>query len=114
METGHCQQTTRCPALPLFAGRLTVTGNEDRDDETVLFARVSGVRALSAAVTYDTDDTSHNDRDGTLHHEVWPEDGHGGDSDARLGGAVAVWWSGIRHGRCRGGSDGGRTLRRYR
>lgn len=48
-----------------------VTGNEDRDDETV-----------------DTDDTSHNDRDGTLHHEVWPEDGHGGDSDARLGGAV--------------------------
>lgn len=41
-------------------------------------------------MTYDTDDTGHNDRDGTLHHEIRSEDGHGGDSDTRLGSAVAM------------------------
>lgn len=41
-------------------------------------------------MTYDTDDTGHNDGDGTLHHEIRSEDGHGGDSDTRLGSAVAV------------------------
>lgn len=80
-----------------LCGRLTVTGDEDRDDETVLFARVSIVlaagemgRDLTMETTYDTDDTGHDDGDGTLHHEVWAEDGHGGDADTRLGCSVAV------------------------
>lgn len=41
-------------------------------------------------MTYDTDDTGHNDRDGTLHHEIRSEDGHGGDSDTRLGSPVTI------------------------
>lgn len=41
-------------------------------------------------MTYDTDDTGHNDRDGTLHHEIRSEDGHGGDSDTRLGSPVTM------------------------
>lgn len=47
-------------------------------------------RDLTMETTYDTDDTGHDDGDGTLHHEVWAEDGHGGDADTRLGCSVAV------------------------
>jgi hypothetical protein len=35
------------------------------------------------------DDTRHDDGDDTLHHEVRAEDGHGGDTNASLGRAVA-------------------------
>lgn len=47
-------------------------------------------REISMEMTYDTDDTGHNDGDGTLHHEIRSEDGHGGDSDTRLGSPVAM------------------------
>lgn len=79
-------------------GGLTITGNENRDDETVL-CRTGQHRdmmdgesreCMSMEMTYDTDDTGHNDRDGTLHHEIRSEDGHGGDSDTRLGSPVAM------------------------
>lgn len=72
-----------------------VTGDEDRDDETV-----------------DTDDTGHDDGDGTLHHEVWAEDGHGGDADTRLGCSVGCAntgeydGGGAAHGAEEGGIDG--------
>ena len=41
-------------------------------------------------MTHDGDDTSHNDGNDTLHHEVGTEDCHGGDSDSRFSGSIAV------------------------
>jgi hypothetical protein len=48
-----------------------VTGDEDRDNETI-----------------DSNDTSHNDGDDVLHDEVRTQDTHGRDTDTRLGRAV--------------------------
>ena len=39
-------------------------------------------------MTHDGNDTSHNDWDGTLHHEVRAQDSHGGDSYTRLGRSI--------------------------
>lgn len=41
-------------------------------------------------MTHDGNDTSHNDRDGTLHHKIRTQDGHGGNSYTRLGRSVSV------------------------
>lgn len=41
-------------------------------------------------MTHDGNDTSHNDWDGTLHHKIRTQDGHGGNSYTRLGRSVPV------------------------
>lgn len=47
------------------------------------------VKCRNEAMTHNGNDTSHNNGNGTLHHEVRAKDGHGGNSDTRLGGTVA-------------------------
>jgi len=50
---------------------LQVSGDQDRDDQTV-----------------DGNNTRHDDGNDALHHEIRSEDTHGRDTDARLGGTV--------------------------
>jgi hypothetical protein len=40
-------------------------------------------------LTYNGNDTGHNDGNGTLHHEIGSENGHGRDSNTRLCGSVS-------------------------
>ena len=46
-------------------------------------------REASSERTYGND-TSHDDWNDTLHHQVWPEHRHGGDADTRLGRSITV------------------------
>lgn len=69
-------ETTR----PYYVARVSIFDGTDGESR----------ECMSMEMTYDTDDTGHNDRDGTLHHEIRSEDGHGGDSDTRLGSPVAM------------------------
>lgn len=41
-------------------------------------------------MTYNGNNTSHDNGNDTLHHQVGAEDGHGGNSNTRLGGSVAA------------------------
>jgi len=73
-ETSETDRETSTKLCKSFGeGHLgrQVTGDEDRNDETV-----------------DSDNTSHDDGDNTLHHQVRSEHGHGRDSNARLRGTI--------------------------
>jgi len=52
-------------------GVLTSVSDQDRDDKSV-----------------NTDNTSHNNGNNTLHDQIGTEDTHGGETDTRLGSAV--------------------------
>ena len=68
----------------------TITGNEDGYDETVNLKDVFvGLRIQCIGGTY-CNDTSHDDWDDTLHHQVWPEDGHGGNANTRFGRSITT------------------------
>lgn len=79
-----------------------VASDEDRDDKTV-----------------DGNDTSHDDRDNTLHHLVWPEHRHGGDTDTGFCGPVTCSYAskddcaGAAHGAEEGGVDGAEVRRHW-
>lgn len=59
----------------------TLSGDQDRHDETVDLGRRQARGGRLHDWTY-CNDTSHNDGDNTLHHEVGAEDGHGGNADS--------------------------------
>lgn len=77
-----------CPHKKRSVNR-TVSRDKHRNDETVDLYSISEY-SLTVGQEHGTysDDTSHDDWNNVLHHQVWAENCHRRDTNARLGGTV--------------------------